>query len=179
LVNARLWGNRERVSRRSDIEALTPSLRRYARGLAGCADAADDLVQEAILSGLRSHGIGRGPALRRRLYAILTDFNRMRAAAFDPAGYGGEPRGAVASFPDGLVEEAARPDADADPLAALDLHAREAVLLIAVEDFDYDEAADIVGASRDALIARLARARGEVRAEAQRLGPRRHLRLVS
>lgn len=165
------------MARRSDIAALTPCLRRYARGLTGSAEVADDLTQDALLSALRSSGLGRGAGLRRRLYAIVTDFNRMRVAALhDPDAYGGEPRGVVRLF--GPVPEAPKA-ADADPLATMTLIEREAILLVAVEGFAYDEAADILGVSRSALIARLARARGEPDAEAGRTAARGHLRVVS
>ena len=130
------------MNRRSDIEALTPGLRRYARGLTGCAETADDLTQDALLSAIRSSGLGRGSALRRRLYAILTDFNRMRVAGLsNPDAYGGENRGVVRLFNrrDGAAAIASGPD----PLAAMSLGEREALLLVAVESFAYDEAADI------------------------------------
>ncbi|WP_342359714.1 sigma factor-like helix-turn-helix DNA-binding protein [Terrarubrum flagellatum] len=167
------------MARRSDIEALTPGLRRYARGLTGAFDIADDLTQDAILSGLRSGGMGRGPALKRRLYAILTDFNRMRVAALaDSDAYGEESRGVVTPFSRGVAGETA-PAVDLSPLALLTLAEREAILLVAIEGFDYPDAADIIGVSRPALIARLARARGEGAPNADRNGGRRHLRVVS
>lgn len=168
------------MNRRSDIEALTPGLRRYARGLTGCAETADDLTQDALLSAIRSSGLGRGSALRRRLYAILTDFNRMRVAGLsNPDAYGGENRGVVRLFNrrDGAAAIASGPD----PLAAMSLGEREALLLVAVESFAYDEAADILGVSRPALIARLARARGEkaLTDPDRDAAGRGHLRIVS
>ncbi len=172
------------MARRSDIEALAPGLRRYARGLAGEAAIADDLVQDAMLSALRTGAIGRGAALRRRLYAILTDFNRMRTAILvDPDAYGGAGRGQIVSFG---RDAPMRPRMGApDPLAAMALPEREALLLVAVEGFGYGDAADIVGVSQAALVARLAKARGrseEAEGAALSAGSRpagRHLRIVS
>ncbi|MBN9061080.1 MAG: hypothetical protein BGP06_00860 [Rhizobiales bacterium 65-9] len=165
------------MARRSDIAALTPCLRRYARGLTGSTEIGDDLTQDALLSAIRSRGLGRGAALKRRLYAILTDFNRMRVSALpDPDLYGGEARGVVRLFAP-LAEQPARDGSD--PLAAMTLVEREAILLVAVEGCSYEDAADILGVTRTALIARLARARGEPQPEAGRLAARSHLRVVS
>ncbi len=167
------------MSLRSDLEALTPGLRRYARGLTGRPEIADDLVQEALVSALRSTGLGRGVALRRRLYAILTDFNRMRTATLlDPDAYGGPSRGEVVPF--GRSDALQSPPAD--PLAAMTLAEREALLLVAVEGFAYADAADVAGISRVALVARLARARGgpiETPAPQADRAQRGHLRVVS
>lgn len=163
--------------RRSEIEALTPGLRRYARGLTGAAEVADDLVQDALLSALCSTGLGRGEALKRRLYAIVTDFNRMRAAALpDPDFYDETARSVVSLFAPRPADPEPR---EPDPLAAMTLAEREAVLLVAVEGFAYAEAADIVGASPAALIGRLARARGEPRPDVGAGFGHRHLRIVS
>ena len=128
-----------RMIRRDELQGLTPSLRRYAFGLTGDAEAADDLTRDVALAALRSRGMGRGAAFRRRVYAILTDFNRLRAATGGRNAHGGA--------------------WDGDPLAAMSLAEREAILLVAVEDFSYADAADILDVAVPALIARLAGAR--------------------
>jgi RNA polymerase sigma-70 factor (ECF subfamily) len=168
------------VARRVDLEALTPGLRRYARGLTGDVEAADDLVQDAVLAALRSAGLGRGPALRRRLYAIVTDFNRLRTATLACSDdFGGEARGEIVPF---RREQAARPALAESGLAEMTLAEREAILLVAVEGFCYADAADIAGVSRSALVARLAKARaGTVRPAAPpaERAARSYLRVVS
>ncbi|MET0606806.1 MAG: RNA polymerase sigma factor [Beijerinckiaceae bacterium] len=164
---------------RADFDALTPALRRYARGLTGGAECADDLVQDALLTALRSRGVGRGAALQRKLYAIITDFNRMRVASLESADdFGRETRGEVVPF--GREGPTARAVMGRSVLAAMTLAEREAILLVSVEGFSYDEAAEISGVSRPALIARLAKARGRSPQHASAAG--RHapgLRVVS
>ncbi|MGL4811939.1 MAG: RNA polymerase sigma factor [Beijerinckiaceae bacterium] len=182
------------MPRLSELEQMIPKLRRYARGLAGRAAIADDLVQDAVLAALRSKGMGRGAALLHRLYAIVTDFNRLRIA--DRNGeddYVTDLRGAVVALRQGAFRSPARTPPPphrlpADPLAAMPLEEREALLLVVIERLDYDTAAGIAGISPLALVARLTSARSRMAASATagsasmpRLQPtaHRHLRVVT
>lgn len=180
------------MARQSELESLVPKLRRYARGLTGRAGTADDLVQDAILSALRSRGMGSGSALLHRLYAIVTDFNRLRIADLDGQDdYATEVRGAVVALRRTPGAPPARTDAPRlsgpDPLAALTLEEREALLLVTVEGLGYEAAAAIAGISPLALVARLSSARnrmtallaGQSASAPGRATTHRHLRIVS
>lgn len=180
------------MARLSELESFIPRLRRYARGLVGRAGIADDLVQDAILSALRSKGMGRGDALLRRLYAIITDFNRLRLADMDGQDdYATDLRGAVIAMrrknlpQDGSQDGAHVPRLPRDPLAALTVEEREALLLVTVEELSYEAAAGVAGISPLALVARLASARSRLETPAVaepallRTTGHRHLRVVS
>lgn len=128
------------------LSASVPALRRYARAL--CAGAgpstADELVQNALQSvGAQIRAKELRPAdvaeARREVYAAVT---------------------AIASR---KLSAAARPAARHPPivhgLAELGFDERAALLLVSLEGFGYDAASRIVGATRDAALARLMRAR--------------------
>lgn len=179
------------MARLSELETYVPRLRRYARGLAGRTGVADDLVQDAILSALRSKGMGRGEALLHRLFAIITDFNRLRLSDLNGHDdYVTDLRGAVVAMRRSGGAQAAGslprlPHLPHDPLAVLSIEEREALLLVAVEDLSYEAAAGIAGISPLALVARLASARSRLEAPAAvepavlRATGHRHLRVVS
>ncbi|MGL4322441.1 MAG: RNA polymerase sigma factor [Beijerinckiaceae bacterium] len=179
------------MARYSELELLIPRLRRYARGLVGRAALADDLVQDAILSALRSRGMGRGDALLRRLYAIITDFNRLRVADLGGGDdYATDLRGAVIAMRRTMAagEPGPVPRLPHDPLAGLTLDEREALLLVSVAGLDYDTAAGVAGISPLALMARLASARSRTGENQSAIAPEtpvlratghRHLRVVS
>ena len=63
---------------RQSVEAMIPSLRRYARALARDADIADDLVQDTLVRALRSERLFLGGDVRSWLYTILTNLNKNR-----------------------------------------------------------------------------------------------------
>jgi DNA-directed RNA polymerase specialized sigma24 family protein len=158
----------------ADIEEATPALRRYARALCVGMDSAtvDDLVQSAIESAcgaLREKPRAGDPSgARRCAYRTLTMLAREAAGA----------------------ENAARRSARQPPivhaLAELSFDERASILLVALEGFSYDAAAQICGARREALVTRLMRARAtlsrqDLRPRAPSDGARRvggHLRVV-
>jgi DNA-directed RNA polymerase specialized sigma24 family protein len=156
------------------LEALTPALRRLARGLAAGAGvaAADELVQAALQ---RVGGQIRGRELRPAdggqtrffAYAALVDVagRKLRGAPSSPA--------------------LARQSEVVHSLAELPYDERATLLLVALEGFNYDEAARLTGASQDQALARLMRARASLaalgRPSAPQEGGRRaasHLRVV-
>src|ERR1700693_2918735 len=63
---------------RQGIQAAIPALRRYARALTRDAETADDLVQDTLVSALRSEHLFHGGDVRRWVYTILTNLNRNR-----------------------------------------------------------------------------------------------------
>lgn len=179
------------MARQSELERLIPRLRRYARGLTGRAQIADDLVQDAILSALRSKGMGSGNALLHRLYAIVTDFNRLRVADRDGVDdYASEPRSAVITLRQPHKALPVQPEAQPvrrNPLPLLSLDEREVLLLVSVEGLTYEAAAAVAGISPLALVARLTSARNRIDAAGSassgqgefRPTAHRHLRVVS
>jgi RNA polymerase sigma factor (sigma-70 family) len=152
---------------RSRLTAEIPYLRRFARGLAGDAALADDLVQDCLERALaKEHLYDPSRQLRAWLYAILRNIHvsglRRKGRA-----------GVVKTIDDLAPEEEAVPGEQEDQVAirsiaeALDrlpqLH-REVILLIALEDMSYREVADIIGVPVGTVMSRLSRARGALRA---------------
>jgi RNA polymerase sigma-70 factor (ECF subfamily) len=163
---------------------LTPGLRRYARALTGLGNAADEIVQTTLMRTLEEERRWRDDELKMRVYAALTQMNRQRQRAQAVRRQGEAPpgRGAVPPKP------GSRREAISKALDVLAVEEREALLLVALEGFSYQEAAEIIGAPKATLVARLMRARAAL-AAAQGLDPRSrpkppparnagHLRLV-
>ena len=149
------------MSLRDDLNACTPSLRRYARALAtgqpGGSALADDLVQAALVRALGARQIGSSGELAVRLYATVTQLHRDLLVA------GRQARAAGAGRPT-LVSSAPAPDLVrrtrlSAGLMSLSLEEREALLLVSLEGFDYADAARILRVSQPVLLARLTDAR--------------------
>jgi RNA polymerase sigma-70 factor, ECF subfamily len=149
-----------RVTEKDDLSQLAPRLRRYACALscAGEAAFADDLVATTLarLKGRRDH---RGD-ISVAAFALLTQLHRdsqverrarSAGAAFD----------AVAHLPASPVGPSLNKGLFC-AFASLKLDEREALLLVAVEEFAYTQAMQILHVSRANLIARLARARARL-----------------
>ena len=145
-----------------DLVGLLPRLRRFARGLTGTADQADDLVQEACEKALRNAEKWRpGTALDSWMYRIFqncwrdqlrSDHRRyMLPAPLDVVGPAGD---AVADADARLTLQAV-----ANGLRHLNDNQRTVVLLVCVEGRSYTEAADILGWPMGTVMSRLARAR--------------------
>ena len=166
---------------RDDLNALTPRLRRYARALstghAGGSDVADDLVHAALMRALGSRNLGTHGDLIIRLYATVTQLYRDIAPSES---------GRVASSPKPLLMANQASGAQATALfvrqskltlglMSLALEDREALLLVALENFDHGEAARILKISRGVLFTRLSRGRialsGHLQGQAARFEP--------
>jgi len=145
------------------IEAQIPALSRFAYALTRDGTVADDLVQECLLRALaRWHLLRTGPELRAWLFRVLRNLHidglraqgRRGSVALEFA-----PEPAAAGSAEGLMELN-------EVLAALwrlPLEQREAILLVGVEDFSYDEAAHILRVPLGTLMSRLARGRSALR----------------
>ncbi|HEY6966020.1 MAG TPA: sigma-70 family RNA polymerase sigma factor [Burkholderiales bacterium] len=152
------------------IVELIPRLRRYARALAGDRVAADDLVQDALeRAWSKFHLYRRGTDLRAWLFTVMHNVyvNQLRAAR------------PVAPLEEDMPElaQAAR---ESDGLVLRDLDRairrlppdqREVLLLVALEDMSYDEAAGTLGIPIGTVVSRLARAREKLRAMLSGLPP--------
>ena len=146
-----------------DIVELIPRLRRYARALAGARDAADDLVQDTLeRAWSKLHLYRRGTDLRAWLFTVMHNV------------YVNQRRAARVNVPlDEDMPELAQPVREVDTLVLRDLDAairrlppdqREVLLLVALEDMSYAEAADTLGIPIGTVMSRLARAREKLRA---------------
>ncbi len=144
------------------IEPLIPALRRYARSLMGDAAAGDDLVQDCLEKAISRWRQRRSDGNARSwLFTILHNLavSRLRQR---------QRRGAHVSIDDlddsALIvapsQEHVRSGHDiAAALDALPEEQRSVILLIAVEDLSYAEAADVLGVPIGTVMSRLSRAR--------------------
>ena len=152
------------------IVELIPRLRRYARALAGDRTAADDLVQDTLeRAWSKLHLYRRGTDLRAWLFTVMHNV------------YVNQRRAARPSSPlDDEMPELSQPVREVDTLVLRDLDAairrlpadqREVLLLVALEDMSYDEAAHALGIPIGTVMSRLARAREKLRAMLSGLPP--------
>ena len=148
---------------RSFVLEHVPALRRYARVLTGDAWAADDLVQDTLERACDKWSLWRpGTDLRAWLFTLMHNLylNQRRGAAAR----------AVLVPIDELQADLAAPAAERD--AAIDLQRclqqlpddqRAALLLVALEDLPYADAARVLGVPPGTLMSRLSRARARLR----------------
>ena len=146
------------------IEQHIPRLRRYARALTGDRTAADDLVQDTLERALsRFHLWRQGSDLRAWLFTIMHNVfvNQVRSRA----------RRYHESLETEPAAEAVRaPEPDwielrdiANALSRLPHEQRAVVLLVGLEQFTYDEAAQVLGVPIGTVMSRLSRARERLR----------------
>ncbi len=136
-----------------DIGKLVPHLRRFARALVRGHDsqAADDLVQEAIVLAMRTDSPKRGPALVSWCFGSLIRFNRLRQRQGAAGVPSAEPGGSGAPLPF-LPKEILRLD-------ALSLDHREVLLLTVLAGMSYPQVAEILRTDVDSVFTRLTQAR--------------------
>ena len=158
------------MSDAESIVQLIPRLRRYARALAGDRTAADDLVQDTLeRSWSKLHLYRRGTNLRAWMFTIMHNVYVNQLRAMRP------------SVPlDDEMPELTQPARETDTLVLRDLDAairrlppeqREVLLLVALEDMSYGEAAATLGIPIGTVMSRLARAREKLRAMMSGLPP--------
>ena len=148
---------------------LIPRLRRYARALVGERAAADDLVQDTLeRAWSKLHLYRRGTDLRAWLFTVMHNVhvNRLRAA---------RPTDPLEEEMPELAQRATQGDAlmvrDLErALAALPVAQRQVLLLVALEDLSYEEAAKVLAIPIGTVMSRLARAREKMRALMQGKG---------
>lgn len=153
------------LTNRSLLIDEIPHLRRYARSLTRDADAADDLVQGCLERALgRFHLWQPKRRLRPWLFAIMhnlfIDTRRLRANR-SPA----LPLDELLSPPSQAAGQEHHLNAQA-VLRQVDLlppEQRDAVLLIAINDLSYAEAAAVLGIPEGTLMSRLHRGRTKLR----------------
>jgi RNA polymerase sigma-70 factor (ECF subfamily) len=142
------------------LEAALPFLRSYGRSLTRNPEEADDLVQETVLRALAKHTLYQpGSNLRAWLATIERNLylSGKRRTRFQ-----GDWDDRRASM---LLTTAAVQEHQMnlrDVVAALDkmsAHQREALMLVAVDDMSYDEAAAATGVCIGTVKSRVSRAR--------------------
>ena len=153
----------ERAQMGRDIVALLPRLRRFAAGLTGSVQEGDDVVQTACLRALeRYHQWEPGTRLDSWMFRIIRNiwldrgksaWNRLVKADPDM----------LAELPDrSLTHEIETRNELATAraaIAALPEAQREVLLLVTVEGFTYEAAANVLGVPLGTVMSRLARAR--------------------
>ena len=144
----------------SGIEENIPSLRRYAWSLLRNKSDADDLVQDCLVRALdRMDSLRQDGDLRAWLFTIMHNifasrWRRVRNRARLLAEYT-EPESIIAAPQHASAEMR-------DVLRGLDTlpdEQREVILLVAVEGFQYDEVASMLGIPIGTVMSRLSRAR--------------------
>lgn len=168
-----------RAEDEAQILACIPSLRRYARGLTGDPDRADDLVQDTLERAWSrySRWQKRGEP-RAWMFGIMHNhfIDGVRAAGrrSDQTVPGDLPDAPVRATQTDQLEVR-----DLDRcLLALPAEQREVLLLIAVEDLSYQETARILSVPIGTVMSRLSRAREKLGALMQGREPARRLRPV-
>jgi RNA polymerase sigma-70 factor (ECF subfamily) len=144
------------------IEQL-PGLRRYARALTGDAWAADDLVQDTLERACAKWQLWvAGSDLRAWLFTLMHNIyvNQRRAAkvalnSVNIDDVEGQLHAPVSSSDDRLDLTHCLQRLPADQRAVL--------LLVAVEDMSYEEAAKVLGIPIGTVMSRLSRARSRLR----------------
>ncbi|MBH5389465.1 sigma-70 family RNA polymerase sigma factor [Bradyrhizobium diversitatis] len=163
------------------VEPLIPALRRYARALMRDRAAADDLVQDCLERAVSRWQQRRDGSVRAWLFTILhnlaiTQFRQATA------------RGRHMPIDDAGEQELASAAAQEQrliyrdvlsKLARLPEEQRAVLLLVAVEDLSYADAAKVLGVPLGTVMSRLSRARERLQQEMDAVGPRNVVALRS
>jgi RNA polymerase sigma-70 factor (ECF subfamily) len=152
---------------RAGLAREVPYLRRFARGLAGDAAVADDLVQDCIERALRKqHLFDDKRPLRAWLFTMLRN---LHVSGMRSQGRRGQ---AVPVEEAELADPAAPPEQErklalgdiVEAWGRLPQPQREVLLLVAVEEMNYREIAEITGTPVGTVMSRISRARAALRA---------------
>lgn len=149
----------------AQIEPHIPSLRRYARALLRNQEAADDLVQDCLERALGRWHLRRHDASSRAwLFAILRNLHLNNVRQLTRRGVHIEFQEADGyASPDGDGERTLIVRDALHALATLPEEQRSLLLLVAIDDFSYQEAADLFKVPAGTIMSRLSRARANFR----------------
>jgi RNA polymerase sigma-70 factor (ECF subfamily) len=156
---------------RSQLVALLPRLRRFARGLTGSADRADDLVQAACERALaRMEQWTPGTRLDSWMFRIVRTIwiDELRARAVRDRVHEQEDLGERIFDGERHLEARLTMEAVREAVGYLSPEQREILLLIAVEGVSYKEAAEIMDVPIGTVMSRLARARAALLKQLER-----------
>ena len=150
----------------AEIEACIPALRRYASALLRDRQDVDDLVHDCLVRALdQLHTWRQDSNLRAWLFSILHNQFVSRLRKHKARG-APEPLDGV---PDGVAGMPPRQDQymeSRDLMRALDalpVEQRTVLLLVALEDLSYADAARVTGVPIGTVMSRLSRAREKLR----------------
>jgi len=151
---------------RLDVLSHLPALRRYARSLTRDADAAEDLVHDALVRAQERRAAFSperplGPWLMSVLHNLFIDGARRRASETRAVMAAGESAPAWAEAPQ---EHAARLGQVRTAFLQLPDEQRAALHLVSIEGLTYEEAAASLGVPVGTVLSRGSRARGRLRA---------------
>lgn len=151
----------------SRLIALTPRLRRHARGLVHDASRADDLVQDTLERAWRYRwrfqlrprlgATGEGDGLFAWLLTIMHRLHLNALRRPDRIELTESPPDIPVNDDPGLRRDLLR------ALASLPEDQRAVLLLVGLEQFAYKEAADVLGVPLGTVMSRLSRARERMR----------------
>lgn len=142
-----------------------PALRRYARGLLREAEAADDLVHDAVVKAIeKNHLWKRGTNLKAWLFTILHNLfiNQYRRKAVRP------PQLPLEDHEYRLANDGNQTDHMAlrqleEALHRLTYEQREVIVLVSIQGLTYEEAAEIIDIPLGTVRSRLSRGREALR----------------
>ncbi len=152
------------MSRYRRLELHIPQLRRYARALARDPAQADDLVQDCLVRAMSRWHLWRPTgSLRAWLFTIL---HNLHVNAVVRAGR----QGSTVTLDDQTAGSAPANQHQhvylsevADALELLPIEQKRVLLLVALEEFSYAQAAQITGVPIGTVMSRLARGREKLR----------------
>jgi RNA polymerase sigma-70 factor (ECF subfamily) len=142
------------------IIKLMPALRAFARSLSGNQDLAEDLAQETLAKAWRSRrSFTPGSNLKAWAFAILrNEFYSHRRRVWRQAPWDAEMAEAIPAPPE-EQDWAIELSDTAGAMHSLPDVQREALMLVGVGGFSYDDAAALAGCAVGTLKSRVARAR--------------------
>ncbi|MFU8823652.1 sigma-70 family RNA polymerase sigma factor [Yoonia sp.] len=147
---------------RHDLIALLPRLRRFARGLAGAADQADDLVQASVEKALRNlDGFTTGTRMDAWMFRIIrnTWIDTVRASR-ETVDYDAEAANTIIGSDGRTTTEARLHLAEVRrAMASLPEDQRAVLMLVCVEGLRYREVAEVLDIPEGTVMSRLSRAR--------------------
>lgn len=149
------------------VEPLIPALRRYARALVRNRANADDLVQDCLERAVSRWHQRREGSVRAWLFTIL---HNLAADQFRQAASRGRhvpiEEATESEFSGAAAQEQRLLYQDAvEKLAKLPEEQRAVLLLVAVEDLSYGEAAKVLNVPVGTVMSRLSRARERLQQE--------------
>lgn len=154
---------RPRKGDQSEIVALIPALRAFARSFYSDADNADDLVQETLAKALANiHQFRPGTNMKSWLFTIMRNafYTRIKISQRETPGAGD--CASLVPARDATQEWSARGSEIAAAIARLPRSQREIVMLVGVLGVSYEEAGEICGCAIGTVKSRLNRARARL-----------------
>ena len=146
----------------TEMLALMPMLRRYSRSLSRSDADGEDLLQDCVEKALANKRQWRGTGLKSWAYTIMTNLyrNRHRAEKRHPSESldGHESIAGAETLSDTLENDRLH-----GALALLSPDMRTVLMLVTVEGYSYQEAAETLAIPLGTVMSRLSRARETLR----------------